>query len=436
MILPTPRCAVTLACSVPIAAVVLTAMPGSVMAALYIPALALALFLYDVYKSPPAASLETDFVPPKLLFAGAAEAFRIPVRLPGVKGDLQVRVLMEILGPVKDHPSVLCGTNGGEGEAELEVVPVRRGGVRFKALWMSWRGPLGFAETRTSRTLLQDCEIVQDVRRVHAEALAFFTREGATGSLTLPHKGEGSEFENLSEYRKGMDNRFIDWKRSARHRRLLAKEFRMERNSRVVLGFDTGRLMSEPVGGLPRLDHFVRAGLLLGWLSLKSGDLVGSCGFDSTFRSFLSPGRTPSFFLKLQRFTSRLDYRTEETNFTLCLTELASRLRHRTLVVLFTEFGDSAGASLLMDCLELLSRRHLVIFVSTPDPQTARLAARAPGDYRSMAESVIAESLMRDRAVALERVSRMGVWSLDLPPTEAGPALLNRYLMIKQRGML
>ncbi|MDR3152960.1 MAG: DUF58 domain-containing protein [Deltaproteobacteria bacterium] len=233
-----------------------------------------------------------------------------------------------------------------------------------------------------------------------------------------------------------MDNRFIDWKRSARHRKLLAKEFRMERNSRIILGFDTGRLMSEQIGGMPRLDHFVRAGLLLGWISLKSGDLVGSCGFDSVFRGFLAPGRAPSFFLKLQRFTATLSYRADETNFTLCLTELASRLRHRSLVVLFTEFGDSAGASLLTDCLELLSRRHMVIFVSAPDPAAARLASSPPRDFRAMAEAVIAEGLNRDRAVALERVSRMGVHSLDLPPHLAGTALINRYLMIKQRGML
>ncbi|MDR1313687.1 MAG: DUF58 domain-containing protein [Deltaproteobacteria bacterium] len=436
MILPAPRCAVAVACSVPIAAVVLTAFPGEFLVALYLPAVALALFLYDMAKSPSASALEADFTPPKLLYAGSPEPFLIPVRLPGREGVFTVKALIEILGPVKDHPSVTATLTDGEGEAGLEILPLRRGAVRFAALWFAWRGPLGFSETRTTVKLGFDCEIVQDVRRVHAEALSFFNREGAAGSVTRPFRGEGSEFENLSEYRRGMDNRFIDWKRSARHRKLLAKEFQMERNAQIVLGFDTGRLMSEPVGGLPRLDHFVKAGLLLGWLSLKSGDLVGSCGFDSSFRSFLSPGRTPSFFLKLQRFTARLDYRAEETNFTLCLAELAARLRHRALVVLFTEFGDSAGASLLLDCLELLSRRHLVIFVSTPDPQTARLAAKPPNDYFSMAESVIAGGLMHDRAVALERVSRMGVWSLDLPPAEAGAALVNRYLTIKQRGML
>jgi uncharacterized protein (DUF58 family) len=419
-----------------VAAVVLSAFPESFLAALYLPALAAALFLYDLAKSPPSDALAAPFVPPRLLYAGTPEILRIRITLPGRPGDMELRALLEVRGPLRDNPSDTAALEDGEGEAELELVPVRRGPARFEALWFAWRGPLGFAETRARVPLGLDAEIVQNVRGVHSEALAYFDREGSPGSVSRPVRGEGSEFENLSEYSRGMDNRLIDWKRSARHRRLLAKEFRMERNCQIILGFDTGRLMCEPVAGMPRLDHFVRAGLLLAWVSLKGGDLVGSCGYDSVFRSYLAPGRTPSFFLKLQRFTSRLDYRSEETNFTLCLTELATRLRHRALVVLFTEFGDSAGTSLLLDCLEFLSRRHLVVFVSTPDPAVARLAARPPADFMSMAESVIAADLMHDRAVALERVSRLGVHSLDLPPADAGAALINRYLMIKQRGML
>jgi uncharacterized protein (DUF58 family) len=436
MILPTPRCSLLLAASVPIAAVILSTFPDSFPAALYLPGLAVALFLYDMARSPSAGLAEADFIPPKLLYAGAPEEFRIGIRLPGREGILEVRALLELLGPLAAPPSSRAVLEDGAGEARLEAVPTRRGMMRFVALWLSWRGPLGFAENRARLALGADCEIVQDVRRVHSEALAIMAREGGAGSLARPFRGEGSEFESLSEYRRGMDNRFIDWKRSARHRKLLAKEFRMERNSQIVLGFDTGRLMLESVDGLPRLDHFVRTGLLLGWISLKSGDLVGSCGFDSAFRGFLPPGRTPSFFLKLQRFTARLGYTTEETNFPLCLTELATRLKHRALVILFTEFGDSAAAALLLDCLELHSRKHMVIFVSTPDPATARLAAAPPSGFDAMAKAVIAERLLLERAVTLERVNRLGVWSLDLPPAAAGTALINRYLMIKQRGLL
>ena len=38
----------------------------------------------------------------------------------------------------------------------------------------------------------------------------------------------------------------------------------------MVLAFDTGYLMAEPIDGLPRLDHAIHAGLLLGWASYSS----------------------------------------------------------------------------------------------------------------------------------------------------------------------
>ncbi len=88
--------------------------------------------------------------------------------------------------------------------------------------------------------------------------------------------------------RPGLDSRFIDWKHSARHRKLLCKEFRTERNHQIVMAFDTGYLMLEPVDGITRLDHAINAGLMLAWVSLQGGDLVGTYGFDAAVRQYLA----------------------------------------------------------------------------------------------------------------------------------------------------
>ena len=45
-----------------------------------------------------------------------------------------------------------------------------------------------------------------------------------------------------------------------------------------------GYLMLEPVEGLTRLDHAINAGLVLAWVSLQGGDLVGTYGFDAAVR--------------------------------------------------------------------------------------------------------------------------------------------------------
>src|SRR5262249_8703513 len=160
----------------------------------------------------------------------------------------------------------------------------------------------------------------------------------------------------------------IDWKHSARHLKLLSKEFRTERNHQIMLAFDTGYLMCEPLEGIPRLDHAISAGLLLAWISLRQGDLVGTYGFDAAVRQYLQPMRGLASFARVQRATADLAYRHEETNFTLGLAELSQRLKRRALLVLFTDFVDTVTAELLVESLQRVSNRHVVVFVTLRDP--------------------------------------------------------------------
>ena len=104
------------------------------------------------------------------------------------------------------------------------------------------------------------------------------------------------------------------------------REFRTERNHPIVLAFDTGHLMREPIDGMPRLDHCINAGLLLARIALAADDLVGTYSFDSRMRHYLPPGRGLHAFRRLQQATAALAYSADETNFTLGLAELNARL--------------------------------------------------------------------------------------------------------------
>ena len=192
----------------------------------------------------------------------------------------------------------------------------------------------------------------------------FFVQEAIFGIKAQVQRGEGTEFEALREYSPGQDSRFIDWKHSARHRKLLCKEFRTERNHQMVMAFDTGYLMLDPVDGIPRLDHAINAALVLAWVSLQGGDLVGTYGFDARLRQYLAPVRGVSGFATLQRATAELDYHHQETNFILGLAELNARLKRRALVILFTDFVDTITAELLIESMQRVANRHLLVFVT------------------------------------------------------------------------
>ena len=433
---PTRRAVFLFALSVPLALLIISFNDETWRFSLYFPGLALALMAADLSMLLPGRRLDCEVSQPGRLYVGQAGEVRLRLSGRGHSRPLAMTAVLEQHGEA-DPPAALSATmRDGRLEFALPVMPRRRGRVETLAVWLRWRGPLGLIEIRRRQPVEKRIDVVPNIQGIHEEALRFFAHDAAIGLKSQRLKGEGTEFDTLCDYARGMDNRFIDWKRSARHRKLLCKEFRQERNHQIVLGFDTGHLMLEPVDGLPRLDHAIKAGLLLGWISLRNGDFVGGCGFDAHFRNFIKPGRGMPYFTQVQRFTAGLAYTNEESNFTLGLAELNARLQRRALIILFTEFIDTISAELLLESLQLLVRRHVVVFVTMRDPFLARLQTAAPDSFFNAAEAVLAGDFLRERSIVLERVARLGVHCLDVPAKEVSSAVLNRYLLIKQRGLL
>jgi uncharacterized protein (DUF58 family) len=288
-----------------------------------------------------------------------------------------------------------------------------------------------------------EVRVIPDVRSVREAAIRWLaSREFVSGLKTARATGDGSEFSALRDHVPGMDPRAIHWKASARHRRLLGQEFRAERNHQVVLCVDTGRLLREPLGrlgvgaGIPRLDHAVNAALLLAYVSLRAGDRVGLFAFDERARAFVEPQGGLRAFPRIQAACAGLEYSTAETNFTLGLADLATRLRRRSLVVLLTEFVDAVSAELMVESLARLSRRHLVLFVALRDPGLDRTAAAPPSSLDALYRAVVAGDLARDRDAVLARVRRLGVHVVDAPPERVSARLVERYLEVHRRELV
>lgn len=318
----------------------------------------------------------------------------------------------------------------------LSVLSRQRGFVQIEAVWVRWDGPLGFMEQSRKYPLDRSVQILPNIRAASAAALQFFSRDALFGLKPQPQKGGGTEFDALREYLPGFDIRTIDWKHSARHRKLLIKEYRAERNHPVMLGFDTGHLMGAPLDGVPRLDHAINSGLLLAWHAIRSGDLVGCCAFDSERRLFVMPARGVRAFRYLQQRTTELGYCPDETNFTLGIGEIHARLARRALVILFTDFVDTVTAELLIDNAKRLSRRHLVVFVTLRDTLLSNYFDREPDTLNRMAAAVIAEDFEVNRSIVFDKLQRVGVHCLNVYPSRLAPSLLNKYLEVKQRNLL
>ena len=433
MIHPTARAAIALAVAAPVALVVAFTAPGSwIFGPVWLGIVLLAIAadaLILVQRQ-----LDAAVQPPPMLYVG--EPAVISVALSG-RTPVRVEVTVDLEGPAQPiEGHVVQLDREGHAEQDLEVRAFRRGTVRLARLWLRTEGPLGFTGRTEYRALDAECPVVPNIAAVKRQALAFTQRSAPLGVKPQFEKGTGSEFEALRDYAAGLDIRTVDWKHSARHRKLLCKEFQTERNHNVVLALDTGHLMAETVDGLPKLDHAIGALLLMSYVSLKAGDKVGLSAFDARTRAFVAPTGGLGSMARLQLAFAGIDYRAEETNFTLALAELRGRLSRRSLVVVATDFVDTVTADLMIDNIGYLAQRHLIIFAALSDTSLEQPFARRPDELEDVARAVVAYDLVRERRAVFAKLARLGVLCIEAPAERLGPALINRYLAVKARDLI
>ncbi|HXV01855.1 MAG TPA: DUF58 domain-containing protein [Caulobacteraceae bacterium] len=396
-------------------------------------ALILGLVLVDALVGPARSEASLELATPRILgMAGRGEAV-VAARFAGAAPP-NARLAVQTNERLVAHPDRL-GLIPAAGPARIALTPVRRGEGEVANLWLRWTGPLGLVWKQIRAPVRRTIAVVPNIEAVKAEAVRLFSRQALAGLKTQLDTGEGADFHALKELIGPMDMRTIDWKQSARHTRLLGKEFRAERNHPVVFAIDCGRAMCEPVDGAPRLDLALNAALLTAFVSLKLGDRAAIFGFDSRPRLFTGLLAGTLAFERLRRLSAALDYGAEETNYTLGLTQLGAALQRRSLVVVFTDFADSTTAELMIENVTRLVRRHLALFVVFADEELEAMVDRAPRTAEDVTAAVTAAALLRDREVVIERLRRLGVHILETRAGRLGPALISAYLDLKRRDL-
>lgn len=316
------------------------------------------------------------------------------------------------------------------------LVPHRRGTALIEKLWVRWPGPLGLAHRQVRQTCNEAIRIWPDLSPIRSPALQTMLRDAEFGLIARRIRGAGSQFESLVDYQAGMDRRRIDWKSSARQTRLQARENESERNNQIVFAFDCGQAMCEPIGGLPRIDRAVSAALTAAYVALKGGDRVALFGFAQRPEVMTPFQSGSSNFHRLQSAAAGLDYHSQEPNFTLALATLSARLARRSLVVLFSDFSDPTSAELMVESIGRLVRHHLVLFVTMEDAELERIIAEDPDEIGALASAVSADTLLRQRALVLQRLRQLGVDVIEAPWDRIGYRLIDRYLAIKRAGAI
>jgi uncharacterized protein (DUF58 family) len=325
----------------------------------------------------------------------------------------------------------------GRATVRYHVRPSVRGAYRFGDHWVRYASPLGLWIRQLRVADEKPVKVFPDVKAVRTyELLARQNREQSMFRSTRRRGGE-SEFERLRDYRREDEYRAIDWKATARRRRLIAREYQLESNQSIVFVLDAGRLMTAETAGLSLFDHALNALLMLSHVAVRNGDQVGLLAFSDEVKSYAPPAVGARATQAIIHAGYHLHPEIVESNYGVAFQQLSSRVKKRTLVVLFTQVVDEVAARELLRLTRGLLPRHLLLLVlfRDADVETLLEPASTAGELGAYLRAAAAEVLTWRERVSLE-LRKQGALILDVLPQKLTPALINRYLEVKARHLL
>ena len=337
--------------------------------------------------------------------------------------------------PMQGLPQTLTLAAGTASAFSYRLRPITRGDALFNGVQLRLHSPLRLWKQSRIAGAPQRVRVYPNFAPLTKFAL--FSAEQASrlvGAHLKRRRGEGTDFNQMREYRTGDSLRQIDWKATSRSRKLISREYQDEKNQQLVLMVDTGRRMMAQEGELAHFDHVLNAALVVSYLALRQGDAVGLFAAGGQSR-WSAPKRGMATIDTLLRASYDLQPKPVATDYLAAATELSLRQRRRSLVMMVTNVRDEDIEDLLA-AVRLLQKRHLVCVASLRERALdAALDAEVhdlPGALRAGAVA----RYLEERTAAHEALRSHKVMVLDVASEELPAALVERYLAVKRQGLL
>ena len=331
----------------------------------------------------------------------------------------------------------LAAPAGWTGRASYAIRPRQRGDIRAGKAYLRYRSVLEVCERWCVADLRQVVRVFPNLEEVRHQSIYLTrSRQIELERRLLRQRGMGREFESLREYQDGDEFRDICWTASARRGKLVTKLHQMERSQPVWIVLDAGRLLRGRVEELSKLDYAANAALGLAQLATYSGDRVGLLAYGRRPQSRVPLGRGASHLRHILDRLALVEAEIAEADHLRAAAMLLALQKRRALIVWITDLAETAMTPEVIESAGRLLSRHLVLFMVIGQPDLGRVAQRRPENPQQMFESVAAIDMVQRRELLLAKLRERGALAMEILPSQLSAAVLNHYLMIKERSLL
>jgi len=331
----------------------------------------------------------------------------------------------------------ISAAGSGEGSVTYIICPRERGDTILGEVSLRYQSSWQLAERWASFTTKQTVRVYPNLQESKRETIHLIrSRQIALEKRRQHQHGQGREFESLREYLEADEWRDICWTATARRGKLISKAYQIERSQTVWLVLDTGRLLRARTLDLSKLDYSVNAALSLAQVALYSGDRVAVLAYGRKIRLRLPAARGSSQVRAILEGLAQLHSEEFEADHLRAAESLLAFQKRRSLIVWLTDLTETAATPDVIEGALRLARRHLMLFTVIGQPDLRALLRERPETARAMFRHSAGEEIAHRRDVLLRTLRQQGALTLEVDPGKLSSAVVNQYLLAKERSLI
>ncbi|MBK7434380.1 MAG: DUF58 domain-containing protein [Chitinophagaceae bacterium] len=324
---------------------------------------------------------------------------------------------------------------GGEQKNILyNLRPAERGEYHFGRIILYAKTLLGLLMRRHNIEAGQMVPVYPSYMQMRKyELLSKTTIQTEQGNKRMRKLGHSMEFEQIKEYVRGDDIRTINWKATARKGSLMVNNYTDEKSQQVYCLIDKGRLMKMPFGGLSLLDYAINSTLVLANVCLQKQDRVGVLSFASRMGSILAADRKPIQREHILQLLYNQQTHFMESDYEMLYMQVRNRIKHRSLLVLFTNFESMSGLNRQLNYLRAMAKHHLLMVVFFENTELHQLSGLQAENLEEVYVKTIAEKFEFEKRLIVKELRKHGILSILTAPEKLTINTVNKYLELKAR---
>jgi uncharacterized protein (DUF58 family) len=315
-----------------------------------------------------------------------------------------------------------------------KLKPLERGEYHFGNIHLFVSSPLQLIARRFTTEAASTVPVYPAFMQLrNYELFSGTTLRSDAGNQRMRKIGQSLEFEQIKEYVSGDDIRTLNWKASARKGGLMVNNFMEERSQQVYCIIDKGRLMKMSFDGMTLLDYAINSCLVLSNICLKKQDKVGIITFSNEPGSLLPADRKVSQAERILQLLYKQKTDFLESDFEMLYLQVRSKIKHRSLLILFTNFESLSGLNRQIDYLRSLAHNHLLLVIFFENSELDELRNSHARDVEEVYIKTIAEKFAFEKRIIAKELSKYGILSILSSPKNLTVNTINKYLELKAR---